>query len=109
MERASSLCELAPTHHLFDTIGRFGDRFVFPYANNGPPEFLETNVCIAIALSVGVDFCAPPFSIVLGPSAVCRTSVPETTIDKHRYFWRREHDVYRSPTSVYETAVQPEA
>jgi hypothetical protein len=57
---------------------------VLPYPNDGPTHFDQLAVGIAVSGDIGDDLRAPPIGIVLWPSAMVGTTVPETSIDENR-------------------------
>ena len=63
---------------------------MLPRPKHTPPRECEAHVRIAVSVNIALNLVAPPFSVVLGPSHVLRTPVPEATINEDRDASARE-------------------
>jgi hypothetical protein len=89
-------------------IGGFADLLMFPYTNDGPTEFDKSPIGVSIACDICFDLVTPPFGIVLWPSAVDWTSMPETAVNKNSHARHREGDVDGTPRCLQQALVQSE-
>jgi hypothetical protein len=66
---------------------------MLPNSNRRPSRLFERPVGIGVAALIGPDLCPPPLCILLRPSAVLGTAVPEAAIYEDRNLMSREGDI----------------
>jgi hypothetical protein len=69
---------------------------VLPDAHDTPAKRSQASVGVSIPSTVRHDLRTPPSRVVLGPSSMARTAMPETAIHKDSNLLTHECDIDRA-------------